>query len=499
LGAPQFYQQGFGNPLYNYPRPWGDVYWQDRWQIRPNLTLTYGLRYEIDAQYGALSTDKDNFAPRVSFAWSPFNQKIAVRGGFGIFYSPIYGQIADVVQTLGFVNNQRQIAQVFVPLTGAPGNPALNSAVIFQTLFAQGLVQCTTANPGSAACITPANLTQFGINVTNVGPPPPLSVVFSGQPGYQSPYAEQASFSVESEVAKNLSVAVSYIYVHTLRLPVAIDTNALPAFSTLVPTANGAVVSMHNWNVSPANPIGAPCAGPAIVQCFVNPLLLQTNQYSSVSSGVWQGGILEVTKRLSTHYSLFGNFTYSKGNDTTTDFNSDFGPQDNTDLNLERGLSSFDQRYKVVAAAIAETTGPSVWKGGWQIAPILRYNSGHPFNLLAGADVNGDRHSTNDRPLGAGRNTGLGPDYIDFDLRLTKTFKAGERAQVIIVGEGFNLFNRLNFASVNNVVGPACLECSVLGRTFVQNGLSNVIPSQGLGFTSALAPRQFQLGARLNF
>jgi Carboxypeptidase regulatory-like domain/TonB dependent receptor len=500
LGAPQFYQQGFGNPLYNYPRPWGAVYWQDRWNIRPNLTLNYGLRYEIDAQYGPLSTDKDNFAPRASFAWSPLNnQKLVVRGGFGIFYSPIYGQIADVVQTLGFVNGQRQIAQVFVPLTGAPGNPSLTSAAIFQTLFAQGLVQCTVPNPGSAACITPANLTQFGINVTNVGPPPPLSVVFSGQPGYQSPYSEQASFAIESEVAKNLVVSVSYIYVHTLRLPVAIDTNALPAFSTLAPTANGQIVSLHNWNVSPLNPLGAPCAGAAIVQCFVNPLLLQTNQYSSVSSGVWQGGILEVTKRLSNHYSLLGNFTYSKGNDTTTDFNSDFGPQDNTELFAERGLSSFDQRYKVVAAAVAETTGQSLWRGGWQVAPIFRYNSGHPFNLLAGTDVNGDRHSTNDRPIGAGRNTGLGPDFIDLDLRLTKSFAVGERAQVLVLAEGFNLFNRANFASINNVVGPTCVECSVLNHTFVQNGLNNVIPSQGLGFTSALSPRQFQLGVRMTF
>jgi hypothetical protein len=497
LGAPQFYQQGFGNPLYNYPRPWTGVYWQDRWQIRPNLTFNYGLRYELDAQYGQLSTDKDNFAPRVSFAWSPLNQKLVVRGGFGIFYSPIYGQIADVVQTLGFVNGQRQIAQVFVPLTG---NPALSSATIFQTLFAQGLVQCTVPNPGSAACITPANLTQFGINITHIGPPPPLSVVFSGQPGYQSPYSEQASFAIESEVARNLVVSASYIYVHTLRLPVAIDTNALPAFSTNALAANGSVVSLHNWNNLTPNSLGqAPCAGSAIVQCFVNPLLLQTNQYSSVSSGVWQGGILEVTKRLSNHYSILGNFTYSKGNDTTTDFNSDFGPMDNTELFAERGLSSFDQRYKVVAAAVAETAGKGQWTGGWQIAPILRYNSAHPFNLLAGTDVNGDRHSTNDRPIGAGRNTGIGPDYIDFDFRLTKTFMVGERAQVLVVAEGFNLFNRTNFASVNNVVGPSCSECSVLGQTFVQNGLNNVIPSQGLGFTSALAPRQFQLGVRMTF
>ena len=70
--------------------------------MAPNFTLNVGVRYELDSQYGALSTDKNNFAPRVSFAWDPFkDHKTVVRAGYGIFYSPIYGQIADVVQTLG--------------------------------------------------------------------------------------------------------------------------------------------------------------------------------------------------------------------------------------------------------------------------------------------------------------------------------------------------------------------------------------------------------------
>src|SRR5438270_1564156 len=160
LGLPQFYQQGFGSPIYNYPRPFTAAFVQDQWQIAPNFTLNFGVRYELDSQYGALSTDKNNFAPRVSFAWDPFkDHKTVIRAGYGIFYSPIYGQIADVVQTLGLVNGVRPIAQTFVPLTGAPGNPALTSAAIFQTLFAQGKVQCTTAAGGTAACITPARLT----------------------------------------------------------------------------------------------------------------------------------------------------------------------------------------------------------------------------------------------------------------------------------------------------------------------------------------------------
>lgn len=493
LGLPQFYQQGFGNPIYNYPRPFGSAYWQDQWAMTPNFNLTFGLRYEVDAQYGALTTDKDNFAPRAAFVWDPFgDHKVAIRGGVGIFYSPIYGQIADVVQTLGFVNGIRPIAQVFVPLTGAPGNPALNSAVIFQTLFAQGLVQCTAGNP---ACITPANLTQFGINVTNVGPPPPLSVVFSGQPDYQSPYSEQASFGIEGEVAKGWSVSLSGIYVHTLRLPVALDVNDLPApFTTATSPFTGQQVSFQNW--------AAPQCGANPASCFVNPLILQADQYSSKGSSIYEGAILEVQKRLSNHVSVLANYTFSKAIDTTTDFNSDFGPQNNLDLAGERGLSSFDQRHKVVIASVLETPWKNRLLGGWQLSPIFRYNSPHPVNILAGGtDINGDRHSTNDRPLGIGRNTGIGPNYYDFDLGVTKAFKVGERAQVQFIAQGFNIFNRTNFASVNNEVPTLNGFTSVAANASGVSVNPAVVNPGGatLAFTSAQPKRQLQLGARLVF
>src|SRR5437879_7158065 len=74
-------------------------YWQDSWSLRSNLTLNYGLRYELDKRYAPLHTDTNNFAPRVSFAWDPFkDHKTVVRAGYGIFYSPIYLQIDSVVR-----------------------------------------------------------------------------------------------------------------------------------------------------------------------------------------------------------------------------------------------------------------------------------------------------------------------------------------------------------------------------------------------------------------
>lgn len=510
LGLPQFYQQGFGNPIYNYPRPFTAAFVQDQWQMAPNFTLNVGVRYELDSQYGALATDKNNFAPRLSIAWDPFkDHKTVIRAGYGIFYSPIYGQIADVVQTLGFVNNTRPIAQVFVPLAPALSPPfptcptGLTSACIFQNLFAQGLINCTTPAAGNAACITPANLTQFGINVTNTGPPPPLSVVFSGQPNYRNPYSQQAEFGIEREITKGWAVALSGIYVHTIGLPVAIDINALPtAPFTPVTLANGTVVQLHNFSTA-NSPFGNPCAGANIVKCFAQPALLQTDQYSSKGSALYEGAILEVKKRFSTHFSLLANYTLSKAFDTTTDFNSDFGPQDNTNLSAEHALSNFDQRHKIVVASVVDTgnVGGRIFSN-FQLAPIIRYNSGHPFNLLAGADVNGDRHSTNDRPVGAARNTGKGPDFTSFDMRITRHFKMGERADLQLLAEGFNLFNRTNYASVNNIVGggfgltPGFTTFNVSGVKVNPTTTSLATP---LAFTSAFPMRQLQLGIRIGF
>jgi Carboxypeptidase regulatory-like domain/TonB dependent receptor len=487
FGLPQFYQQGFDNPIDANTRPFTAFYAQDSWTIRPNFTLNFGLRYELDSQYGNLSTDTNNFAPRFSLAWDPFkDHKTVVRAGFGIFYAPVYYNIPNVVRTLGIENGFRQIAQVFVPLTGVPGSPpSLTSALIFQTLFAQGRVQCTTPAPGNAACITPADLTQFGINVTHTGATPPLSVIFSGQPDYSNPYSEQGEFGVERQLTNGLSIAASYIYVHTLKLPVAIDINLKPA--PFVP-AGPAGIPIRQWSTA----AGFPCAGAGIVNCFVNPLLLQADQYSSAAAAIYNAGIFEIKGRLNNYVTLFANYTLSRAEDEVTDFNSDYGPNDQTNLSAERALSTFDQRHKVVIAAVLD----SPWKNrvlkDFQVSPIFRYNSPHPFNLLAGTNINNDRHSTTDRPPGAGRNTGIGPNYIDFDMRLSRLIRMSERANLQLILEGFNIFNRTNFASVNNVVG-------VIAPPFDLHGNSALSPSQPLGFTSAFPKRQLQFGIRLSF
>ncbi|HVB86417.1 MAG TPA: carboxypeptidase regulatory-like domain-containing protein [Candidatus Dormibacteraeota bacterium] len=565
LGAPLELEQGFGTPVYAATRPYTALYWQDSWQVAPNFTFNYGLRYEMDTEPAPLNSDYNNVAPRISFAWDPFgDHKTVIRAGYGIFYGTTYFQIPDVVNTLGVLNangssvenqssgNQvanaagtcgilnfpifpgngsspcnRKIGIYVVPLTGYPSNlgvylnpnPTYTSATVFGGLFAQGLVQCTTPTAGNAACITPAALSPLiGAPITNSGAIPPASVLFSDQRNYQDPYSQQAELGIEREIAPGLSISASFIYSHTLHLPVALDTNILPAPEVTLPLANGKTATYRDWNInSAADPYSiltsqpSPCSANPFA-CFVNPLIAQNNRYSSAASALYEGGLFEIKKQYNNYFTLMANYTYSKAFDTTTDFNSDYAPQDQTNLNAERALSEFDQRNKVVVAAVADSPWKERILSGFELSPIFTYNSGHPFNLLAGSEVNGDNHPTNDRPIGSARNTGLGPNMINFDLALNWKYKLGESRSLQFMAQAFNLFNRTNYASVNNVVGPFFGLPTAYGgngaTTFNVHGIKpgtalpgGVIanPSTPLTFTSDFPKRQIQLAVRFEF
>jgi hypothetical protein len=334
------------------------------------------------------------------------------------------------------------------------------------------------------------------LNVSNTGPLPPapgavpFPVIFGAQANYQNPYSLQAEIGAERQLSNNLSVSATYVYIHTMRLPVALDANLLPAPINTVALANGQNVSYRNWD--------APQCLSIPTSCRVNPFILQNNIYSSAAYALYQGVSFEVKQRFSRHFMLMANYTYSKAWDTTTDYNSDYAPQDETNLGAERALSDFDERNKFVATGVFESPWNNRVLKGFQLAPILNYHSGHPFNLLAGIDVNGDNHPTNDRPIGAGRNTGLGPDYFALDMRLSRIFRLHEKANLQLLAEAFNITNRTNYASVNNVVGSN-FGLTPGFTTFNVSGDAAVSPTQPLGFTSAFAKREFQLGFRLDF
>lgn len=453
LGLAQTYSQGFGDPTVTGNNPFYAVYLQDSWKARPNLTLDLGVRYEYDRRKEPLPTDTNNIAPRFGFAWSPFSDsRTAVRGGYGIFVAPTYFQIDWVVTAFNQFDGRRQIAQVFTSILN-PGPEAAHN--VFRTLTAQGVI--------GQRPILAADLEQFGIQVVNSGPLPPFTALFESAEDYVNPYSQQASLGIEHELAPDLALSIDYTFSRTLKLPRSRDKNLLSA-------AIDPNLGIRVWTDAD----------------FVDPFLAQFNTYESTARSWYSGMTVELTRRLRNRFMFSVNYTYSRAIDDVVDFGADFQANDQTDMFAEKALSSFDQRHKFV--------GYGTWDGpgGFQFSPIVRANSGRPFNLLVGADLNGDRHNNSDRPPLAGRNTGIGPDFWSFDMRVARTVGVGDDASVEFMAEAFNMFNRLNYASVNNTVG-------LMPGPFNVEGRSDRSPSEPLGFASAREPRRLQLGVRLRF
>jgi len=544
------------NPLNTYYADFGprisfawDPFKDHKTVVRGGYGIFYGpvdaQISQVDLSLGVLNANKST-VENIGGKNRPANQvpNLINACGLGFPGFPIFPAAAGSTSPC-----TRYISIYVDPLTPT-GLPIETADQVFGALFAQGLIQCTTPAPGNAACITPASLgpvpvinpTGTGIVVANKGQLSPLQVVFSNPPNYKPPISQQASFGIEREIVPGFSVSVSGIYSHTTRIPVALDTNLVPPGAnpgvtgppiSTVTLANGKQVSYTNWNTSAAaDPLGGtefpggvfPCAitlngfGQPVSPCFRNVLVTQNNQYTSAASSLYEGFIFEAKKRFSNHFSVFGNYTFSKAFDTSTDFNSDYGPQDPTNLGLDRALSEFDERHKVVIAGVFDSPWKNAILSGFQFSPIFTYHSGLPFNLLAGGEVNGDNHTTNERPIGAPRDTGLGPSFYDFDARLTWSHKLGERVNMAITAEGFNIANRTNYASVNNEVGPVFGFCQANGSlcnpgqpaftTFNVRGIKPGAPLLGGGFATPSTPqaftsdfprREIQLGLRFSF
>jgi hypothetical protein len=453
LGIPELYQQGFGDPNQINVTFRNNFYVQDTWKANRSLTLNLGLRYELERQDEALPRDNNNIGPRFGFAWSPgTDQNFVVRGGYGLYYSMINANIVGTAVPL----SGRKINQILLTPSSTlfrdPRNGQfVTSATIFQSMLAQGVIGRRT--------ISQDDLRPFGISV---GPNLPGSVVFGIDPNFQNPWAHQASLEVERQIA-GFAVSLGYNFnrgAHIAR-------------------TSGRNVRYTGQRLPDGRPLFE----------RINPLLLQLNILESAANSFYHAGIVQVTRRFSRGFSLNFNYTLSRAIDESTDFNSDYSPQDQLNARAERSLSSFHQKHRAVFNAVIER-----WK--WTFAPILIYNSWRPFNVLTGFDAQGDTYVSNKRPAGLGRNMGQGPDFVTTDLRISRRFRfsGNERRFVEFLAEGFNLLNRTNFRSVNNIVGD--VPVSALPAPIVGN---RNVASSPLAFTGAQNARQFQLGLKLYF
>jgi hypothetical protein len=303
---------------------------QDDWKVRPNLTLSLGLRYEnqknIDSNF--------NFGPRLGFAWSPGGQqsKTVVRGGYGVFYERVAESLTMQANRLNGVNQQ----------------------------------QFTVQNPDFFPLIpTPEQLITFAV---------PGSVYRLAE-GLQAPYTLQSVMSVERQLPRNLTIAASYINIRTLHVLRTRPLNApLPGTFTPGVPASG---------VRPLN-----CAD--FIPTEINPSP-RCNIFEYESSGRYNQNqfIVNFNSRLHRNATMNAYYVLAKAN-SDADGTGSF-PANPYDLSTEYGRASGDIRHRFVM------TGNFRAPWGITLNPFMMIQSGRPFNITLGRDINGDTLNT-ERP-----------------------------------------------------------------------------------------------------
>ena len=259
LGFPTNYIQGFGNPVSSISNKPLAFFVQDSWKVRPNLTLNYGVRYdyEITEQIPTLPLhdplsgislsaadilaaqdamgvqqgfprDKNNWAPRLAIAWDPRNDnKTVIRAAFGLFYDHPLLAIAFNSDIADAVQQQQGIL--------TPGSPSptalLNAAQVFEGTVCPPTGGNPICPPG---VVTPGVAAgaqyQFGRQRFNdqtfPGFGPVLPFTLHVQKNFEYAYANQANFTIEHALTKDMTLSSSYIFVGAHHLPHPLDINA---------------------------------------------------------------------------------------------------------------------------------------------------------------------------------------------------------------------------------------------------------------------------------
>jgi hypothetical protein len=412
------------------------LYWffQDDVRILDNLTLNLGLRYEYtttprDAalqelnsvatlpgvfDFRAPKADKNNFGPRIGFAYAPnFNDgflhklfgrpnESSIRGGFGIAYD------------VNFTN----LVSLLLP-------PQL------QTQQSVGIT-CAAANPPSWCDTGTGFLEEGGLLRLNV--PPVTRAAARAVTSFimldqVAPKIYTWSLSIQRQLARNYTLELRYLGTKGTNLPVQAMLNIIPVFeknpNLVLPTyfSNSAVpatVSLTTpslFDFEMAQDLRYSSYG------FYGPV----TAFPSVGSSIYHAGSFDLRRRLSQSLYMQANYTWSKTiDDSTNELASSLvnprRPQNFFNLENDHGLSALDMPHKFSLSWVYEL--PKFLSGkelagrflnGWQINGTYLAQSGQPVTVLSGRDANGDFDAAADRailnPNGSGL-TGTGVNYV---------------------------------------------------------------------------------------
>jgi len=507
---PHYYLQNFGGATSNPDTNEYAAFAQDTLRITDHFSLTLGVRWDLQTfttaglisnplfpPSGKVPYQPYNFAPRGGLAYS-FGSKrpLVMRVGYGIFFVRIPQIYNSIVQTENGITD----AQVFL------NNNDYYDHQVFPS-YPNPLVSCPVM---SQACSLPAGFTQ---GVTNE--------VSAFASNFVTPRVQQASITLEKEVADHTTISLSVLNVHGEHLIRALDVNLPPPVASTYPIfdstgsifQNGyyTVDSFATWQFTES----LTCPWPPCINPLGRPIaqLGSIDEFQSAASSYYSGATFSINRRVSHGAYLRLSYTYAHAIDDGQDALVAGQPatvQNSYDPAAERGPSVTDQRQRLVAAFSAD---PRPFHRGhellghffnnWQISSIVNYGSGRPVNATVAGDPNQDGNDLNDRLPGYSRNAFTGPDYATADLRLTRRLRLNEHYKLNFSADAFNLFNR-----DNQRVAITDNGLVVNASTFVQNSVTTGValypgyyelPNNFMKPNAAYAPRQVQLAMKLIF
>src|SRR6185295_1011701 len=403
LNLPFLYRQGFNNSTWVGTGHYVGGFAQDTWKVHPRLTLDIGGRVDWDGEPPPVPRNA-YFSPRFGFAWKVTgDNKTILRGGSGIFYSPIYIQIPGYTSVLN--GSGKYINQI--------ARSSTNAIAVYQTGVALGKYPFSI--------LKEADLNALGI-VTAAGAP--RRVLFDLNSDYKNNYAIQANLGIQRQLTNNLSIEIAYQMYHGLHLQQPVGLNYCEAGTAGCPATNAAQqAALATRNVKVLGPLYRVCStgvvGVTDTQCGkINDAgITQFTDYQSRGISIYHGVSFLLTQRFSDNFSFQASYTYSKAIDDQTDFNSAFAPPFPSRLNTERSLSAFDLRHNFVFSGVLQSPYKNVVMRDITFSPSVFVRSGIPFTIRTGTDINGDTRSGTDRLFYIGRNTGIGPNYRSVNAR----------------------------------------------------------------------------------
>ena len=427
-GPGETYVQAFAGPGTTGPVTFPDifetaVFIQDEWEVRPTLTVTAGLRYDLqdiaqpevrnpDPQLAAagidtsfLNVDEDNIGPRLGFSWAASDRMI-LRGGYGLFY----GRTPSIMVATAHSNNGINVQTVTFTGSQAPTYPN-----VFPTL-----------PPGAAL-------------------PKPTIFVFDRD--YENPEVHQASLGVDYAFNDSLALAASLLHVTGRKLQRSTDINLLPPVPTAIPVQGGGTVTVDQF----------PTARP-----FVN--FGRIIEFQSTAESEYNGLTLELRRRFGDGLQATVAYTLGEVEDTVPDATA-VVPNSADDAKFasnpydfedDRAPGSNDQRHRLVfsgfwALGDARQAGGlrQALLGGWSLSWIATLQSGQPYSRTVTNDLNRDGNSRNDIVPGS-RNSERLPESYTLDLRLVKGIRVAG-SEVELIAEGFNVLDRDNINTQRTV------------------------------------------------